>query len=80
MGGTVGGDGREVEVLEGDRWMIYDVVRARPTDGAFIYRYTFKRTTESITYTFRVAIPASGVNGYPYQPGASPARSVHVDP
>ena len=62
------------------RWMIYDVVRTRPRDGRFTYRYTFERTTQSITYSFRVAIPASGVSGYPYQPTASPARSVHVDP
>jgi hypothetical protein len=75
-----GGLPLELEYLAGSRWMIYDVVRARPSDGRFIYRYTFKRTTQSITYTFRVATPASGVSGYPYQPSASPARSVHVDP
>jgi len=75
-----GGLPLELEYREGSRWMIYDVVRTRPGDGRFIYRYTFKRTTQSITYSFRVAIPASGVSGYPYQPTASPARSVHVDP
>ena len=75
-----GGLPLELEYREGSRWMIYDVVRTRPRDGRFIYRYTFRRTTQSITYSFRVAIPASGVSGYPYQPTASPARSVHVDP
>jgi hypothetical protein len=75
-----GGLPLELEYREGSRWMIYDVARTRPGDGRFIYRYTFKRTTQSITYSFRVAIPASGVSGYPYQPTASPARSVHVDP
>jgi len=60
--------------------MIYTLVQARPGDGAFVYRYTFRRTTQSITYTFRMAIPASGVPNYPYQPTASPARSVHVNP
>ena len=70
----------EIEYREGSRWMIYDVVRTRPRDGRFIYRYTFMRTTQSITYTFRVALPPTGVNGYPYQATASPARSVHVDP
>ena len=75
-----GGLALELEYREGSRWMIYDVVRARPGDGRFSYRYTFRRTTQSITYTFRVAIPSSGVSGYPYQPTSSPARSVHVDP
>jgi hypothetical protein len=74
-----GGLPLELEYRAGSRWMIYDVVRARP-DGRFIYRYTFKRTTQSITYTFRVATPVSGVSGYPFQPSASPERSVHVDP
>jgi len=60
--------------------MIYDTVRARPGDGGFRYRYTFERTTQSITYTFRVAIPPTGVDGYPYIAAASPARWVHVDP
>ena len=75
-----GGLPLELEYREGSRWMIYDVVRTRPRDGRFTYRYTFRRTTQSITYSFRVAIPASGVSGYPYQPTASPPRSVHVDP
>ena len=75
-----GGLPLELEYREGSRWMIYDVVRTRPGDGRFLYRYTFRRTTQSITYSFRVAIPATGVSGYPYQPTASPARSVHVDP
>jgi hypothetical protein len=70
----------EMEYLEGGRWMIYQVVRADPADGRFVYRYTFRRTTESITYSFRFAIPASGVVGYPFASAASPARSVHVEP
>ena len=75
-----GGLPLELEYLEGSRWMIYTLVRARPGDGRFSYRYTFERTTQSITYTFRMAIPASGVPGYPYRPTASHARSVHVAP
>jgi hypothetical protein len=70
----------DLEYREGSRWMIYDTVMAQPGDGRFTYRYTFRRTTESITYKFRVAIASDGVSGYPYQPAASPARSVHVDP
>jgi hypothetical protein len=60
--------------------MIYQIIHADPADGHFVYRYTFRRTTESITYSFRFAIPASGVAGYPFASAASPARSVHVDP
>jgi hypothetical protein len=75
-----GGLTLDVEYLEGSRWMVYDTVRASPPGGRFEYRYTFRRTTQSITYTFRVAIPAGGVAGYPFAPAASPARSVHVDP
>jgi hypothetical protein len=70
----------EIEYREGRRWMVYTEVLARPAGGRFRWRYTFQRTTESITYTFRVAIPATGVAGYPYQPAASPSRSVHVVP
>jgi hypothetical protein len=77
---THGGLPLEVEYREGTHWMIYTEVLANPTTGAFRWRYTFERTTEAITYTFRVAIPSSGVAGYPYEPAASPARSVHVDP
>jgi hypothetical protein len=59
--------------------MVYTEVRAG-ADGRYRYRYTFERTTIPITYTFRVAIPATGVAGYPYQPVASRACSVYVSP
>jgi hypothetical protein len=75
-----GGLPLEMEYLEGRQWMIYQIIHADPADGHFVYRYTFRRTTESITYSFRFAIPASGVAGYPFASAASPARSVHVDP
>ena len=75
-----GGLALDVEYLEGTSWKIYDTVLASPGSGRFTYRYTFHRTTQSITYTFRVAIPSAGVSGYPFLPAASPARSVHVTP
>jgi hypothetical protein len=75
-----GGLPLELEYLEGSRWMIYTLLRASAGAGSFSYSYTFRRTTQSITYSFRVAIPATGVSGYPYQPVASPPRSVHVNP
>lgn len=70
----------EIEYREGSKWMTYTEVLANASNGRYSWHYTFERTTESITYSFRVAIPATGVSGYPYWPAASPARSVHVDP
>ncbi|HEX4035141.1 MAG TPA: hypothetical protein VHX66_11920 [Solirubrobacteraceae bacterium] len=75
-----GGVPLDFEYLEAGRWMTYDVVHTDPASGRYSYSYTFRRTTEPITYTFRFALPASGVERYPFAPSASPARSVHVDP
>ncbi len=75
-----GGLPLELEYLEGSQWMIYTLIHAAPADGSFSYSYTFRRTTQPITYTFRVAIPTTGVSGYPFQPAVSAPRSVHVDP
>jgi hypothetical protein len=82
LGGYISRSGLplEVEYREGSHWMIYIQVLAKPSAGRYSWHYTFERTTESITYSFRVAIPSTGVPGYPYQPAASPVRSVHVDP
>jgi len=82
LGGYIARSGLplEVEYREGSRWMIYIQVLAKPSDGRYSWHYTFERTTQSITYSFRVAIPSTGVPGYPYESGASPARSVHVNP
>jgi len=75
-----GGLPLELEYREGSSWMVYTLVRADPRTGRYAFRYTFRRTTEPITYTFRFAIPAAGVPGYPFAPAVSPARSVHVMP
>ncbi|HEX2702089.1 MAG TPA: hypothetical protein VHM72_01495, partial [Solirubrobacteraceae bacterium] len=82
LGGYIahGGLPLEIEYREGRRWMIYTELLASAATGRFHWRYTFERTTESISYTFRVAIPATGVAGYPYQPTTSAPCSVHVDP
>jgi hypothetical protein len=74
-----GGLALNVQYLDIDRWRTFDETVARARDGRFVYRYTFRRTTRPVTYTFRVALPPTGVSGYPYQPGASPPRSVRVD-
>ena len=82
LGGYISARGLplEIEYREGRHWMIYTEILAQPRSGSFRWRYTFRRTTESITYSFRVAIPTSGVAGYPYAPVTSAPRSIHVDP
>jgi hypothetical protein len=60
--------------------MIYDMTRARRSDGRFFWQCTFRRTTQPITYRLRVAIPASGLGGYPYTSAASPARTSFPKP
>jgi hypothetical protein len=81
-GGYIPKDGLplNVEYRDGSRWRSFDQTRARGKSGAFVYRYTFKRTTIPIIYRFRVAIPGAGVTGYPYEAAASRSRSVRVDP
>ena len=83
LGGYIPASGLplDVEYRDGQRWRIFDTTRAaRAKAGRFTYRYTFKRTTQPIIYTFRVAIPAGGVSGYPYAVTGSKPQSVHVDP
>jgi hypothetical protein len=81
-GGYIPADGLtlNVEYRDGNRWRAFDQTRARGKTGAFVYRYTLKRTTVPIIYKFRVAIPGGGVPGYPYEATASRSRSVRVDP
>jgi hypothetical protein len=69
----------DVEVREGRHWRIFgQTVGGRK--GRFHYSYRFHATTEPTTYTFRVALPASGSGNYPYTPGASNTINVHVTP
>lgn len=65
-----------VEVREGRRWRAFDEITT--SRGAFAYRYTFLRTTHTITYEFRVAMPNSGAAGYDYLPAASRTVKVRV--
>jgi hypothetical protein len=65
-----------IQVREGRRWQTFDQITT--STGRFAYRYTFRRTTQPTTYTFRVALPASGSGGYPYAPAGSNTIRVHV--
>jgi hypothetical protein len=69
----------DIEVREGGRWRIFGQVVTNPS-GQFRYSYHFHATTQPTTYTFRVALPKTGAQDYPYTPGASNTVRVHVAP
>jgi hypothetical protein len=73
------GVGLVVEVKEGKKWRSFDQVVAN-RKGRFHYSYHFHATTEPTTYAFRIALPDTGAQGYPYTPGASNEVNVHVTP
>jgi hypothetical protein len=66
-----------VEVQEGKHWKVFDQVETN-TKGQFHYNYHFHATEEPTTYTFRVALPNNGAQGYPYTPGSSNTIKIHV--
>jgi hypothetical protein len=68
-----------VEVRDGTHWKTFDQVVAG-AKGRFAYTYTFRSTFEPTTYTFRVALPDTGAQGYPYAPTTSNTVNVHVEP
>lgn len=68
-----------VEVREGTHWKAFDQVVANAR-GRFAYAYTFHSTFEPTTYTFRVALPKTGAQDYPYAPTSSNTVNVHVRP
>jgi hypothetical protein len=65
-----------LQVRDRHRWQTFDQIVAR--NGKIGYRYTFRRTFQPTTYSFRVALPAGGAVGYPYASGASRTIRVHV--
>jgi hypothetical protein len=69
----------DVEVKERRGWRIFAQVVAG-IKGHFHYAYRFHATDEPTTYTFRVALPHPGAQGYPYAWGASNIINVHVSP
>jgi len=68
-----------VEVREGRHWRIFDQL-VTSSKGQFHYHYRFHATNEPTTYTFRVALPDNGSQGYAYTPGPSNIIRVHVNP
>ena len=69
----------DTEVREGRRWKLFAQTVAS-SKGRFHYSYRFHATTEPATYTFRVALPDTGAQDYPYTPSASNVVNVHVTP
>jgi hypothetical protein len=67
-----------LQVKVGRRWKTFE--QPVVSQGTLEYRYTFERTRQPTTYTFRVALPAGGDVGYPYASAASNAVNVHVAP
>jgi hypothetical protein len=69
----------DVEVKEGRHWKIFDQVVAN-SKGQFRYSYRFHATEEPTTYTFRVTLPDTGAQGYPYTHGTSNTTNINVNP
>jgi hypothetical protein len=68
------------QVREGRKWQTFDELVLHHEGINLIYIYRFERTFRPTTYTFRIALPATGSGDYPYSFGASNAVSVHVKP
>jgi hypothetical protein len=68
------------QVKEGAKWQTFDELVLHHEGTGPIYAYRFLRTFRPTTYTFRLALPATGSGDYPYAVGASNAVSVHVKP
>jgi hypothetical protein len=69
----------DTEVKSNKRWVLFDQLIVR-REGDFGYSYRFRRTTRATTYTFRVALPATGSGEYPYAFASSNTASVRVLP
>ena len=65
----------DMQVRIGRRWRTFATTRAAG-DGTFAYRYRFRRTYRSVTYSFRAL--ARYEVGFPYSTGASRVVRVRV--
>jgi hypothetical protein len=65
----------QLEVRDGDRWVIVRAHNAAPS-GRWRDSYRFTSTTGSRTYRFRAVVPKQ--HGYPYERGASRVEQVRV--
>jgi hypothetical protein len=60
-------------------WKIFDQVVVHHEGTTLIFNYTFRRTYLPTTYPFRLAMPATGSNDYPYTTGTSNVVKVRVN-
>jgi len=65
--------------VEGD-WKIFDQVVVHHEGTSLVYKYRFLRTRSPTTYPFRLSMPATGSNDYPYTSGTSNVVKVRVNP
>ena len=70
----------DTQVKEGSRWKTFDEIVLKSEGTSRVYEYRFAKTFMPTTYTFRLALPATGSGGYPFAFGASNTVNVHVDP
>ncbi len=68
------------QVKEGSRWQTFDELPLKKEGTSRVFKYTFAKTFHPTTYTFRLALPATGSGGYPFAFGASNTVNVRVNP
>ncbi len=61
-------------------WKIFDQVVVHHEGTSLVYKYHFLRTYPPTTYPFRLTMPATGSNDYPYTSGTSNVVKVRVNP
>jgi hypothetical protein len=77
-GGAVPPDGKllTLQARTSRGWRTFATTRARGTRATWRYRYRFTDTTSTVSYAFRVVVPAE--SGYPYVRGVSKTARVRV--
>lgn len=68
------------QVKKGSRWQTFDEFGFKKEGTKRVYRYRFAKAFVPTTYTFRLALPATGSGGYPFAFGASNAVNIRVNP
>jgi hypothetical protein len=70
----------DTQVKKGSRWQTFDELVLKSEGTSLVYEYTFAKTFKARTYTFRLALPATGSGGYPFAFGTTNAVNVRVNP
>ena len=69
-----------VQYLAAGHWHTFDqtIARRGASGATYTYVYRFQHTEQPTSFSFRVALPATGSAGYAYSVGASRRATVHV--